>query len=263
MGYSYSKRYAEKVKMSTKDLYAEALHGSLAGFAPTTIKDVVFDSLKKAIITGALRPGQRLVEHRIAPLLNVSRTPLREAIRLLEQERLVERLPQGGVRVASVSADEVRQLNDVRSVLEAYAARMAASNVAAGELSAEEEGRLQELRELLGHMSEHLEANDLVKLLNDGQQFHKTIHRLARNAVSEEMLTQTIGAMERYRALVPPSRNLATVDEHRAIADAIMHGQPDRAAALMTSHVDAAGRLYVATIRDLETEGNPTWNESS
>lgn len=249
--------------MSTKELAADALLGSLAGFAPTTIKDVVFDSLKKAIITGALAPGQRLVEHRIAPMLNVSRTPLREAIRLLEQERLVERLPQGGVRVASVSAEEIRQLNDVRSVLETYAARMAATRVAAGELSDDEKKELLEVRYLLDRMDEHLQANDLFKLLSDGNQFHRTIHRLAGNAVGEEMLAQTIGAMERYRALVPPARNMTAVDEHRAIAEAVLQGDPELAASLMTEHIDAAGRMYVATIRELETKGNPTWNESS
>src|SRR5690625_4578075 len=99
---------------------------AIAGFTPKTIKDLVFEQIKSAIITGQLKPGQRLVEHRLASMLNVSRTPLREALRLLEQELLVERLPQGGVQVTLISIDEMERLNDVRCILEVYCAEKAA-----------------------------------------------------------------------------------------------------------------------------------------
>src|SRR5690606_40349118 len=84
-------------------------------YQTVTIKDVVYRRLKDAIITGRLRPGERLKEDALSKLLNVSRTPLREAVQRLEQEQLVERLPQGGVAVSPISVADALELNEIRA----------------------------------------------------------------------------------------------------------------------------------------------------
>src|SRR5690606_6204239 len=124
--------------------------------------------VKSAIITGRLKPGERLVEHQLASKLNVSRTPLREALRLLEQELLVERLPRGGVRVTPISLEEMMNLNEARCVLEVYCVERAAANVAAGELDAAAKAHLEQLRLLPETMQQKLAADDVMDLLGLG-----------------------------------------------------------------------------------------------
>ena len=86
----------------------------------------VFENLKQAIVRGDFSPGNRLVESRIAEAMGISRTPVREAIHKLEREGLIKKLPQGGFYVLNLSREEIEETFGIRSVLESYAARLAA-----------------------------------------------------------------------------------------------------------------------------------------
>ncbi len=86
----------------------------------------VYDQLKQAIIDQDIEPGARLVESRIAPMLGISRTPLREALHKLEREDWIEKMPSGGFKVMTLSREDIEETFGIRSVLEAYAARLAA-----------------------------------------------------------------------------------------------------------------------------------------
>ena len=88
----------------------------------------VFDYLKKAIIDQTIEPGSRLVESRLADMLGISRTPLREALHKLEREEWIEKKPSGGFQVVTLTREDIEQTFGIRSVLEAYAARLAAEN---------------------------------------------------------------------------------------------------------------------------------------
>jgi DNA-binding GntR family transcriptional regulator len=240
--------------MNIDDTVGAELGQALEGFSPTTIKDALVRELRSAIITGQLAPGQRLVEHKLAPLFRVSRTPLREALRELEKERFVEKLPQGGVRVSPLSVEEMLNLNEVRRVLEVLAVQATANNVRLGRLNPDEEDRLKGLSRLTQNMHHSLASGDLIQLLELGKAFHQAIYALARNPVAEEILLRVINSMERYRALVPASRNEAAVEEHSAIADAVMAGDADLAGKLMDRHISAAGDHYRETIKQ-KSEG--------
>ena len=219
-----------------------------------TIRDHVYRELREAILVGKLKPDERLIETRLAQLLKVSRTPLREAIQMLEQEGLVERLPQGGVRVRSVNSEEVRQLNAVRMALECLAVEEVCDRVRNGLLEESEERMLSDLDVLFLRSEKALARNNLIELLKLGYEFHQTIHVLSNNAYAVNLLRQTIGLMERYRALVPPTRNRTAAEEHRAIATAIMAGDSKNAVELMRAHLESAGTYYEETIRQFQPD---------
>ncbi len=218
-------------------------------FKTVTITELVYRKLKDEIIAGELAPGSRIIETNIAERYNVSRTPIREAVKLLEQDHLVERLSQGGVLVAPLSHEEAREANEVRSSLEALVARLAAKKVRAKNLSAPDADRLRQLEEILRALRLHLKMKEDELLLEAGSRFHKTIHQLAGNKRAAVLLEQTMETMERYRIRIPRSRQELVVEEHTAIADAITRGDAEVAGRLMEAHILAADAYYQASIR--------------
>lgn len=218
----------------------------------TTIKDEVYRRLKCVIIEGNLRPGQRLIEGKLAVSLNVSRTPLREAIQVLVQQRFLERLPQGGVQVANISLRDIRDLNAVRSALEAMAAKNAALNVSGGATDLDHEQYLADMDEVIEQLSELTLTDETIKFLLLGRRFHRTVHHLSDNPRCSEILQHVIDSMERYRGLVPKPRNLAAVTEHKDIAAAIRAGDASTAERLMREHIESAGTIYETTLVEQE-----------
>lgn len=215
-------------------------------YKTVTIKDVVYQRLKEAIIRGRLTPGERLKETTLSAMLNVSRTPLREAFQRLEQDGLVNRVPQGGVVVSSISVDEATQLNDIRANLEGLAARRAAERVKQGALAQSDHDCLMQFATVLHDMQRFKETGDLASGLEAGRQFHFLVHQLSGNPRLAALLAQVIEGLQRYRALIPQERETVIVGEHEAIADAIKDGQPDLAEARMKAHVAAAEKVYRA-----------------
>jgi DNA-binding GntR family transcriptional regulator len=96
---------------------------------PNSISDQIYERLKKQILHGEIEPGERLMQNQVAENLRASRTPVREAFRRLEQDGLVERVPQGGVRVTSLDTETIQQVFGIRNVLEAYAIEMACDRI--------------------------------------------------------------------------------------------------------------------------------------
>ena len=96
---------------------------------PKSIPDQIYDYLMESIQTGEIMDGERLIETRVAEALQISRTPVREAFRRLEQDGIVERLPQGGVRVVPITSAMIEELFGIRGVLEAYAADLACERI--------------------------------------------------------------------------------------------------------------------------------------
>lgn len=218
----------------------------------STMKDLVYEKLRTAIVTGMLRPDQRLIELKVAAMLNVSRTPLREAILMLERERLLERLPHGGVRVPPVSLEEIAELNDIRAVLEGLAARRAAERVRDEPELAEASPDLEVMDAAIADMRTRAAGQEVLVLLRLGGEFHQAIHRLSGNQRCMDMAAQVIRAIERYRAFVPDERHIATIEEHERIANAIRNGMPDEAERSMRRHIEDAGELYKATIQKMQ-----------
>ena len=144
------------------------------------LREIVSDALRQAIRDGVLPPGERLMEIPLAEELGVSRTPIREAIRILEQEGLVVMIPRRGTYVADMSLKDVTEVFELRSILEELAAELAAERITNEEIEALE----QHLVEIGNYMNE----NNLDKVVQADILFHEILYKASRNDRLVEMI---------------------------------------------------------------------------
>lgn len=210
-----------------------------------------YDRLLDDIRSGQLAPGARLREVDLAERLGISRTPVREAIRLLEADGLVEHLPRQGASLRRLSYAEVMELYEMRAVLEGTAARLAAR--AASDLE------LRELAEINTEMTSAKAPSDMSRL---NRQFHAALTNAAKN----RYLQRAIASMERTLLILGPStlydpaRAQAAAREHAELLDALHARDGAQAEALMHVHIEAAHRIRLRQLREaantpLETGG--------
>jgi DNA-binding GntR family transcriptional regulator len=140
------------------------------GLAPSSLVDLSVDRLRREILAGSLAPGERLVEEQITRKFGISRAPLREALRLLGQQGLVEHLPRRGARVATLSDQDMDELFEVRDVLERFAV---------GRALPCERSDLKAMEDELEAMRRHQGAGDLVALADAHRRFHTELVALA------------------------------------------------------------------------------------
>jgi len=169
--------------------------GTLAGvtgeeLASFSLVELTTESLRRDILSGRIDPGERLVEEQLTKRLGISRAPLREAMRLLAQQGLVEHIPRRGARVATMSADDVRELYEVRDVLERHAV---ASIPADADLSA--------LRAALEMMREATAAEDRLELANAHRRFHVEVVRLGGNHQLAGLYESVLVRIQLYMAV--------------------------------------------------------------
>ena len=131
------------------------------------LRDVVFQTLRQAILRGTLQPGERLMEIHLAQKLGVSRTPVREAIRMLQLDGLVTMVPRRGAVVAEITISDLEDVLEVRAALEELAARKACQNMTPE--------RLTRLRETAGRFAECLKKDDLMASAQADVEFHEII----------------------------------------------------------------------------------------
>ncbi|MAM72870.1 GntR family transcriptional regulator [uncultured Tistrella sp.] len=193
--------------------------------------------IRKAILTGELKPGDRLVEDRLAEVYGVSRNPVREAIRGLATEGLVEVLPRRGALVARMAPDEARETIEVRALLEGQTARLAARR--------RDPGMVHRARDILARGDAAMAEghDDLLAGLN--LDFHRVLAEAGRNSVLSDLM---IGLRDRTAALFAddsPARRRAAWADHAAILEAVIAGDEDLAAQRATAHVLRAGEAFL------------------
>lgn len=208
--------------------------------APRALIDQAYQRLVEAIATGALPPGRRLRQEDLAAMLGVSRQPVSHALRLLKREGLVEESDRRGLTVARIDAGRIRDLYQVRTALDALAARLAAMRVARGESApAEREAAERALR-----AGRTLPADaSPARFIEHDVAFHTAIYRLSGNAAIEETVAGQWPHMRRSMGVV-----LEDVDErprvwaeHAAILERILAGDAVGAEAAARGHTDRAG----------------------
>ncbi|GAA1850301.1 GntR family transcriptional regulator [Pseudonocardia ailaonensis] len=205
-------------------------HGSL--------RDAAYAELRRRIVDLDLRPGQRIVERDLAAELAVSRIPLREALQLLQSEGLVVLVPRRGAVVSPFTADDVRDLFDVRESLEVLAARLAAErHTAVG---------LTRLRRHMADAERALTAGDDPATAGANAAFHRTLVDIAANPLLSSMMrplearTQWLFHLTRQRDLVQQH------DEHQALYDALAARDADGAADIALAHVASGREISIA-----------------
>jgi DNA-binding GntR family transcriptional regulator len=209
--------------------------------------EAVYAALRKRILSLELPPGARLKEVDLADQLQVSRTPLREAIKLLLAEDLLEQLPAGGVVVPILAIRDIEELYTCRAALEAIQAAEAARKAGAADLT--ELNAIVERNALLVGF-----ADDAMEL---GHSLHARIGGIADNTWANRLHQQVDGHMSRYRTLTNSTqeRREKALADHRAIVAAIAAREPDLAGRLARDHVLAAREQAIRVIsrRDFVT----------
>jgi DNA-binding GntR family transcriptional regulator len=203
------------------------------------IRDQVYQLLLEEVIGGRLRPGDRITERETAARLGISTTPVKEALRRLENEGFVRTLPRRGVVVSETALTSVGDVIAVRAALESLAARLAAERFAAGAVGAEARQRLEDSVAALAGI-DTADVPDVVAL---NTAFHDTVRELSANRVVVQLVGLLLGvdAAVRRQALSEPDELRRGVAEHRQVGEAILAGQPDEAERLMREHILRAG----------------------
>lgn len=188
--------------------------------------------LKEAILTGYFKRGQHIVERDIIVMLSVSRTPLREALRKLEKETLVEHSPNKGCTVVGFSGQDIVEIYELRKVLECFMLREVAANV-----------RCEELLELRQEVVERKEGRGSRE---EYWSFHLQMLRLTRNRWLNTMLGQLEEYIRRFHVLsfLRGGREEQAYQEHLAIVDALLEGDVERAEAVLKQHLDESYKAF-------------------
>lgn len=196
------------------------------------LRDVVFQTLRQAILKGELEPGERLMEIQLAERLGVSRTPVREAIRKLELEGLVVMVPRKGAEVASITEKNVRDVLEVRKALEELAVTLACQRMDESQF-----GQFDEHNQIF---KEALRANDLMEIAKQDIDFHEVIYMAAGNERLQQMLNHLQEQMYRYRMeyIKDEQQRSKLVQEHQEIAEAIQTRNIERAKSAIRLHID-------------------------
>ena len=196
------------------------------------LRDVVFNTLRNAILTGELSPGERLMEIKLADKLGVSRTPIREAIRKLELEGLVVNTPRKGAEVANISAEDLRDVLEVRRSLEVLAIRLACDKMT--------EETLELLHENIDAFKHSINAKATSDIASVDVSFHDIIYKSTGNNRLIQILNNISEQMYRYRFEYIKNKEAwnRLVEEHMNIYEAIKNRDKDLAVKSILLHID-------------------------
>ncbi|MBP3304887.1 MAG: GntR family transcriptional regulator [Oscillospiraceae bacterium] len=211
----------------------------MTDFKTVSLADQVFEKLENDIITGVYPKGEILTELKLVEQLGVSRTPIREALRRLEQERLIRDSGKGSV-VLGITVEDLVDIMDIRQRIEGLAAYYATSNLTP-------EG-LEELRQISELQDFYYEKKDIDNLRQMDDRFHDTIYELSGRTVIRDTLLPLHRKTMRYRRLsIGDAERLEhSVAEHKAIYQAITTGQAELAAERITAHIVNAKESMIA-----------------
>lgn len=207
------------------------------------LRDVVFNTLRKAILTGELKPGERLMEIHLANRLGVSRTPIREAIRKLELEGLVIMIPRRGAEVAQITEKNLKDVLEVRRALDALCVELACDRISAEEL--------EQLEKACEEFERATQTQDTTIIAKADVELHDIIVRATGNQRLIQLINNLSEQMYRYRFeyIKDEDRHDNLVDEHRMIYESIVKRDKKSAAQAAKLHIDNQEKSIIRQIR--------------
>lgn len=213
----------------------------MAEFKTVSLADQVFEKLEDDIIKGIYKKGEILTELKLAETLGVSRTPIREALRRLEQERLIKETGKGSV-VLGITVEDLVDIMDIRLCIEGLSAFYATQNLTPD--GAEELKQIGELQDF------YFQKNDIEHLRQMDDRFHDTIYALSQRPIIFDTLLPLHKKTQRYRkiSIEDPERLAYSIQEHKAILNAILARDASLATALMTKHIENAKNNMMARL---------------
>lgn len=207
------------------------------------LRDVVFNTLREAILHGELKPGERLMEISLANRLGVSRTPVREAIRKLELEGLVIMIPRKGAQVAQITEQDLNDVLEVRLGLEELAMQFACERI--------DEEHLQEIARAAQDFEDLMEEGDITDLAQADVHFHELIYQATQNQRLIQIINNLREQMYRYRIEYLKDQHVyeKLLSEHEEIIRHIEKGEKDEAARVVSRHIENQAQAVADVIR--------------
>lgn len=229
------------MKGKKNDIAWEHLTISMNDYLP--LRDVVFQTIRQGILHGVLPPGQRLMEIQLAKHLGVSRTPVREALRMLELEGLVVTVPRHGAEVAEITQKDLQDVLEVRCALEALAVDLASVAIT--------EEELQSLRTNTEKFGKLIEAGNISALAACDVEFHDIIFSATHNNRLVQLLNNLSEQMYRYRLeyLKDKTAHPNLLDEHKEIIKHLENRDTTKAKEIITLHIN---KQYEDVIKNLK-----------
>lgn len=214
------------------------------------LRDEVFHNLRKAILTGELRPGERLMEVPLSKKLGVSRTPIREAIHMLVEENLVVMVPRKGAQVAQISENSMRDVLEIRRALDALCTQLACDRIT--------EDGIIELKKACLEFEEQTKQDDIRELAKADVNFHEIILQATKNQRLIQLVHNLSEQMYRYRFVYLQERNQyeRLIVEHRIILEAIELRKREAAAEAAKLHIDNQESCVIRKIHQEQQNEN-------
>ncbi|MBQ9607945.1 MAG: GntR family transcriptional regulator [Lachnospiraceae bacterium] len=210
------------------------------------LREVVFNTLRKAIIEGEFQPGERLMEVTLANKLGVSRTPVREAIRMLELEGLVVMVPRRGAEVAKITVKDLKDALEVRLALETLSVKLACERI-------DDEGK-EELKASCIKFREAINSKLVPAIVQGDEAFHNVIYKATKN---DKLINITQNLREQvYRYRVEYVKDFSYHDnlirEHDLITMAILKGDTETAVKIMNEHIYNQEQIVIKNVTNAE-----------
>ncbi len=211
---------------------------------PRSMGDATYDSLKEAIVKGDIAPGQRLIESQLSTQMNVSRIPVREAIKKLEQDGLIERTDKRGFIVKDMSREEIEETLGLRALLESYAAYLATERMT--------KVLFKKLEDSIAAYRQSLEVGDTEKLMQHNTQFHEIIYKTAGSQKLYALINNFRDFIYRYRKPLLDNPDYARVSlvDHEEMLAAMREKDMEKVERLVRKHI-LRGRGII--IKELES----------
>ena len=210
------------------------------------LRDVVFQTLREAILKGDLRPGERLMELQLAAKLGVSRTPIREAIRMLEQEGLAVTIPRKGAEVARMTEKNMEDVLQIREALDDLAVQVACDKMT--------EDQLKNLTLAAKNFENAIQTGNLSKIVAYDVEFHDIIYESTDNPKLVTLLNNLREQIYRYRVeyLKEKENYPMLIKEHKTILEALREKDKERVADAMRNHIRNQAEAVKNIIREQE-----------
>ena len=207
------------------------------------LRDVVFKTLRQAILIGELKPGERLMEIHLANRLGVSRTPIREAIRKLELEGLVTMIPRRGAEVSQITVKSLKDVLEVRKALDALAIELACERITEEEIEA--------LEKACTKFEEATRTKDARIMAQADVDLHHIIVKASRNEKLDQMVNNLAEQMYRYRFehIKDVASHQRLIEEHKEILESLRSKNNQHAAEAVKLHIDNQEKAIMQQIR--------------
>ena len=211
-----------------------------------TLREKILETIREAILRGQLKPGEKVAEPELAERFGISRTPIREAFRQLESEGYLTVIPRKGAVVASLSERDVDEFYAIKSILEGYAAHVAAEKLT--------ERDIEKLEAINARLEQLAREGDVKTFFRVHNEFHDLFIRAAGNEKLHELVTQLVMKFNRPRmaSLSLPGRMEISVQEHRKIIEAFKRHDGELADSLVRNTAAIGSQILIQSIAQEE-----------